>query len=37
VVPHEIEFWQGGRHRLHDRFHYRLQENGHWQIQRLAP
>ena len=28
VIPHEIEFWQGGKHRLHDRFQYRLQEDG---------
>ena len=37
VIPHEIEFWQGGRHRLHDRFQYRLQEDGNWTIQRLSP
>lgn len=37
VIPHEIEFWQGGKHRLHDRFQYRLQEDGSWTIQRLSP
>lgn len=37
VVPHEIEFWQGGGNRLHDRFQYRLQQNGQWEIARLAP
>lgn len=37
VKPHEIEFWQGGAHRLHDRFQYRLQSDGHWAIQRLEP
>ncbi len=37
VRPHEIEFWQGGEHRLHDRFEYRLQGDGVWEIQRLAP
>lgn len=37
VVPAEIEFWQGGEHRLHDRFRYRLQENGEWLIEQLAP
>jgi pyridoxamine 5'-phosphate oxidase len=37
VKPHEIEFWQGGPHRLHDRFQYRLQSDGHWAIQRLEP
>jgi pyridoxamine 5'-phosphate oxidase len=35
--PHEIEFWQGGPHRLHDRLRYRRQENGDWLIERLAP
>lgn len=36
VVPHRIEFWQGGANRLHDRLVYVL--NGEsWQIQRLAP
>ena len=37
VVPQEIEFWQGGGNRLHDRFHYDLQADGRWQISRLAP
>jgi pyridoxamine 5'-phosphate oxidase len=37
VVPHEIEFWQGGANRLHDRFVYRLQADGSWTIERLAP
>lgn len=37
VIPHEIEFWQGGRHRLHDRFQYRLQEGDAWIIERLSP
>lgn len=36
VVPHAIEFWQGRPSRLHDRLCYRL-DQGHWQIQRLAP
>ncbi|WJV52030.1 pyridoxamine 5'-phosphate oxidase [Pectobacteriaceae bacterium CE90] len=31
-----MEFWQGGVHRLHDRFFYQRQENG-WQVDRLAP
>jgi pyridoxamine 5'-phosphate oxidase len=36
VKPGSIEFWQGGEHRLHDRFLYtRLQEG--WEIDRLAP
>ncbi|TQV79500.1 pyridoxamine 5'-phosphate oxidase [Exilibacterium tricleocarpae] len=37
VVPEQMEFWQGGASRLHDRFEYRLQEAGSWQIERLAP
>jgi pyridoxamine 5'-phosphate oxidase len=37
VVPHEIEFWQGGEHRLHDRFVYRKQADGNWLIERLMP
>ncbi len=37
VKPHEIEFWQGGAHRLHDRFHYTLGDDGSWEINRLAP
>ncbi|MEX0619426.1 MAG: pyridoxamine 5'-phosphate oxidase [Pseudohongiellaceae bacterium] len=37
VVPHELEFWQGGKHRLHDRFQYRFDGTGQWEISRLAP
>lgn len=37
VKPHEIEFWQGGAARLHDRFQYSLQADGQWAIQRLEP
>jgi pyridoxamine 5'-phosphate oxidase len=37
IVPDEFEFWQGGEHRLHDRFHYQLQSGGDWHISRLAP
>lgn len=36
VRPHQIEFWQGGEHRLHDRFMYSKTEAG-WQIERLCP
>ena len=37
VKPETIEFWQGGPHRLHDRFQYTLQGDGAWAIERLAP
>ena len=37
VRPHEIEFWQGGEHRIHDRFEYTLQADGAWDIAQLAP
>lgn len=37
VVPRDIEFWQGRDDRLHDRFLYRLQDDGQWCIERLAP
>ena len=36
VVPSEIEFWQGGQNRLHDRFRYSLSGDV-WEIDRLAP
>ena len=42
VEPLELEFWQGGENRLHDRFRYRRSphpegEEGNWLIERLAP
>ena len=37
VVPEEIEFWQGGAHRLHDRFLYTRQSDLSWSIERLSP
>lgn len=39
VVPHEIEFWQGRKSRLHDRFLYSpdKQSPSGWQVERLAP
>lgn len=37
VIPSEMEFWQGGKHRLHDRFRYRRNASGGWDIQRLSP
>ena len=36
VIPERVEFWQGRKSRLHDRFRYKL-ENGQWKIERLAP
>jgi pyridoxamine 5'-phosphate oxidase len=37
LAPRTIEFWQGRRSRLHDRFRYTLQRDGAWKIERLAP
>ena len=37
LVPDRWEFWQGRPSRLHDRIEYRLQPDGQWLIQRLAP
>jgi len=37
LEPNAIEFWQGRDNRLHDRLHYRLQEDGTWVIERLGP
>ncbi len=36
VVPETIEFWQGRKGRLHDRFLYTKQDSG-WSIKRLSP
>lgn len=36
VRPERIEFWQGGKGRVHDRFLYTKIEGG-WKIERLAP
>ena len=37
LAPETIEFWQGRRSRLHDRFRYTRSEGSDWEIQRLAP
>jgi pyridoxamine 5'-phosphate oxidase len=37
VVPHTIEFWQGRKNRLHDRFRYSREPGEGWRIERLAP
>src|SRR3954468_10305097 len=36
LVPHEWQFWQGRKSRLHDRLRYRL-DGGEWVRERLAP
>ncbi|MFB9135433.1 pyridoxamine 5'-phosphate oxidase [Vibrio olivae] len=36
VEPQTMEFWQGGEHRLHDRFLFSKQQQS-WDIDRLAP
>jgi pyridoxamine 5'-phosphate oxidase len=37
LKPTSIEFWQGRENRLHDRLRYRLQADGSWLVERLAP
>jgi pyridoxamine 5'-phosphate oxidase len=38
VAPQEIEFWQGRKNRLHDRFLYSKEEDGSWNApRRLSP
>ncbi len=37
LKPDVFEFWQGRPNRLHDRFRYTLDPDGHWLIERLAP
>jgi pyridoxamine 5'-phosphate oxidase len=35
--PETVEFWQGQRARLHDRFLYTREPEGGWRLERLAP
>ena len=37
LAPVMFEFWQGRPSRLHDRIRYRLDDEGEWVIERLAP
>ena len=37
VAPHEVEFWQQGTFRVHDRFRYRRTPGGPWLVERLYP
>ncbi|MFC5080448.1 Pyridoxine/pyridoxamine 5'-phosphate oxidase [Vibrio thalassae] len=37
IRPESIEFWQGGEHRLHDRFLFSKDGQGQWDAERLAP
>lgn len=38
IVPLEIEFWQGGMSRLHDRLTYTREEvAGNWEVSRISP
>ena len=37
IRPAEIEFWADGDFRLHDRFRFTTETDGHWVAQRLYP
>jgi pyridoxamine 5'-phosphate oxidase len=37
IAPLSIEFWEGRRHRLHDRFRYERDAAEGWAIRRLSP
>ena len=37
LSPATVEFWQGRSDRLHDRFLYKRQSGGPWQLERLSP
>jgi len=36
LFPHKFEFWQGRKHRLHDRICY-IKNRDRWEIERLSP
>lgn len=36
IVPERVEFWQGRKNRLHDRFVYEREGEG-WKLERLSP
>ena len=37
LTPHVVELWQARRDRLHDRLRYRMDHEGAWLRERLAP
>ena len=37
VSPESFEFWQGGTHRIHDRFLYSISSDRSWKVDRLSP
>lgn len=37
IRPESFEFWQNREDRLHDRLRYTRSDDGHWQVERLAP
>jgi len=37
VAPKTVEFWQGRKNRLHDRFLYSRQPDSSWAVNRLGP
>jgi len=37
LSPESVEFWQGGSHRLHDRFLYERSDPDGWDLRRLYP
>ncbi|MFD3684509.1 pyridoxamine 5'-phosphate oxidase [Nocardiopsis sp. NPDC058631] len=37
LLPEEVEFWQGGADRMHDRFRYLRGKGDDWEIDRLSP